>query len=51
MENNIEIVIASDEKLVYIGTATSSGCKYPYNSKEDIINAIKEYFDNYVELD
>lgn len=36
--------------IVYIAEENTSGCKYPYKTKEDIISAISTYINNYINL-
>lgn len=49
-----EVEIAPNESLVWIGSETGSGCKYPYNpndtverQEERIKEIIGEYLENY----
>lgn len=46
----MEIEIEIDDGVVYIAEECSSGCKYEYKNKQDIIDAIADYINNHLEI-
>ena len=51
LEEDISFIVEIDKNahIVYITENNSSGCNYNYESKDDIIDAVKTYINNYVE--
>lgn len=51
LEETVSFIVEIDknEHLVYITQDNGSGCNYNYENKEDIVNAVKFYLDNYLE--
>jgi hypothetical protein len=51
LEETISFIVEIDknEHLVYITQDNGSSCNYNYESKEDIVNAVKFYIDDYME--
>lgn len=47
-EISVEIYTEGGEKFIYFGTEDGSGCKYPANSRKDLMSAFGHYIDNYV---
>jgi hypothetical protein len=43
-----QITLEIDDGIIYIGEEDSSGCEYPYETKQDIINAFADYVNNYL---
>lgn len=46
---SLSVEICSDG-IVYIAEADSSGCEYKWETKEDIIAAVRSYVNNYIDL-
>lgn len=47
----LELELYQDENgndFIYIGNESSSGCKYPVRTAEEIGKKVTEYFENYV---
>lgn len=47
---SIIIDIDTEDNVVTIAEDNSSGCEYSFNNKHDILNAIANYIDNYVNI-
>ena len=43
----ISVEIDKKEGIIFIAEDDSSGCEYEYKTKNDIIEAFKDYIDNY----
>lgn len=51
LERSDNMTIELDENYIYIGEENSSGCKYPYKTKQDIIDAFTDYVNNYITIE
>lgn len=47
----LEIVYSKEEKMVYIGTTSSSGAKYKCETIQDLKSSIENYVESYIEYD
>jgi hypothetical protein len=47
---SIIIDIDTEDNVVTIAEDTSSGCQYLFSNKQDILDAITNYIDNYVNI-
>ena len=47
----LEVVYSKEEKIVYIGTPSSSGAKYKCETIDDLKKSIDSYIESYVEYD
>lgn len=47
---SITIDIDTEDNIVTISEDNSSGCEYVFNDKQDILNAITNYINNYVNI-
>ena len=47
---NIEVEVYDEDgtQMVYLSHNGSSGCKYPFTTREELTNIIKEYVDDAV---
>lgn len=47
---SIVIDIDTEDNVVTISEDNSSGCEYLFNNKQDILDAIADYINNYVNI-